>query len=184
MTDRIQPVMFRWKQVDVCVEGGEVRRTKVMVPHARFMRLCERQFELEDDYPLGPAENAPSRGRAAIFATVHDVWDNLPDTQKAFPSEEHLRKTALVKAGWADHSQTILDTPGDAKKFGVMVRKVDAYAIITISGNVVDVWTARSIATGRITSEEFKPVKLRALKWLDSLVGLTPEQLEEARSMS
>lgn len=184
MTDRIRPAMFRWSEVDVQTDGGELRRVRVMVPLKRFATLCARQFELDEDYPLGPVEGVPSRSRAAIFAQVHDTWDNLPEDDKRFPSEEHLRKVALVRAGWAFHSQTVLDTEADAQRFAIGLRKVDAYAVIKVSDCTVDVWVAKSIAAGQIGAEEFAAVKKKALAWLASLTGSTPEELEQAGSMS
>lgn len=188
MTDRIRPAVFRWSQVDICVDGGEVRRVKVMVPIMRFATLCGRQFELDEDYPLGPVEGIPSRSRAAIFAQVHDTWNNLPESDKRFPSDEHLRKTALVKAGWATHSQTNWKTKADARQHAVDLRKVDAFAVISVHGEgdswTVDVWVAKSIAAGQISADEFREVKKKALAWLASLTGNTPAELEAAGSMS
>lgn len=183
----IRPVLFRWREVDVQTDGGELRRAKVMVPHQRFATLCARQFELEEDYALGPVEGVPSRSRAAIFAQVHDTWDNLPETDQRFPSEEHLRKTALVRAGWAKHSQTIWKSKADAMQHALDLREVSEYAVINVDGEdnswVVDVWIAKSIAAGQITEGEFREVKKKALAWLASLTGSTPEELEQA-SMS
>ncbi len=178
----IRPVQFRWQTVEVCVEGGEVRRVPVMVPHSRFARLCKRQYEEGEDYALGPVEGVPSRSRAAIFAQVHDTWDNLPEGDERFPSEEHLRKVALCKAGWAMHSQTNWKTKEDARQHAIDLRKVDAYAVISVHGEgnswTVDVWVAKSIAAGQITDEEFKVVKKKVLAWLASLTGTTAEELE------
>lgn len=189
MTDKIRDVMFRWKEVDVCLEGGDLRRVKVMVPHNRFARLCNRQFELEEDYALGPVDNVPGRSRASFFMSVHNAWDSLPeDSDEVFASEEHLRKRALVKAGWADHSVTNWKTKADARRHAVDLRKIDGYAVIAVNGEgdswTVDVWVARSIAAGQIKGEEFKGVKMRAERWLASLSGCTTEELKAAARMS
>lgn len=174
----LKPVQFRWQTVDVCAEGGEVRRMSVMVPHARFNALCKRQYAVDEDYALGPVEGVPSRSRGGFFAAVNEAWKNLPEEDERFPSPEHLRKRALVQAGWAKHAQYIMDTPKDAKNMARALRGADEYAVIKVGGNVVDVWTAKSIATGQINAEEFQAVKTKALDWVATLARTTRAELE------
>lgn len=177
----MKPVLFRWSELDVCVEGGEVRRMPAMVPHARFAALCKRQFEFAEDYPLGPVEGVPSRSRGGFFAAIKDAWNNLPDEDQRFPTAEHLRKRALVQAGWATHAQYVMDTPKDAKSMARALRGSDEYAVIKVSGNAVDVWIAKSIAAGTpgLTKEKFQEIKTKALDWVATLARTTRAELEE-----
>jgi hypothetical protein len=174
----MRPAMFAWREVDVVHEGGEIAREPAMVPHPRFRSLCARQFAIGEDYALGPVEGVPSRSRGGFFASVKEAWNNLPHEDERFPSAEHLRKRALVQAGWANHSQTVFDTPKDARKHAVEIRKVDEYAVIKVGGCVVDVWTAKSIAAGAITAEKFREVKTAALDWVATLARTSRAALE------
>ncbi len=176
----MKPVMFRYETVDICVEGGEVRRMPVMVPHARFAALCKRQFAEGEDYPLGPVEGVPSRSRGGFFAGVKEAWNNLPAEDQRFPTPEHLRKRAHVHAGWATHAQYVMDTPKDAKQMARGLRGSDEYAVIKVSGNVIDVWIAKSIAAGTagLDAKKFQEVKTRALDWVATLARTTRAELE------
>lgn len=176
----MKPVIFRWETVDVCVEGGEVRRMSVMVPHARFGALCKRQFEVAEDYVLGPVDGIPSRSRAPLFIAARDAWNNLPEEDTRFPSDEHLRKKALVMAGWAYHHQAPFETVEDAKAHAIGLRRVDEYAVIVRKGCVVDCWIAKSISAGTpgLTKEKFQEVKTKALDWMATLARTTRAELE------
>lgn len=177
----MRPVLFRWSEVELVVDGGEVRRVKAMVPHARFSALCSRQFALQEDYPLGPVEGVPSRSRGGFFAAIKDAWNNLPEDDERFPTPEHLRKRALVGAGWATHAQYVMDTPKDAKNMARALRRSDEYAVIKVSAGTVDLWTAKSISAGTpgLTRESFQEIKTKALDWVATLARTTRKELEE-----
>lgn len=177
----LRPAQFRWTEVDVQNDAGELRRMKVMVPHARFSELCERQYALDEDYALGPADEIPSRSRAPLFIGVKEAWNNLPADDTRYPHWEHLRADALIKgAGWATHEQHVVETPNDARAIAKILRKHDSYSVIKWSGRTVDVWTAKSISNGTpgLTKEKYREVQTMALDWVAALVGTTRKELE------
>lgn len=176
---KLRPVLFRYHEVDVQGDGGEVRRVWAMIPHKRFNALCKRQFEPNEDYALGPVEGVPSKSRAAFFASISDAWDSLAEDDQRWPSKEHLRHAALVRAGWATHSQTVMETKKDARQFAIGMRKASEYAVITVKDCVVDVWVSKSIATGQIHGDEWKRVMAAALDWVATLARTTRKELEE-----
>ena len=152
---------------------------KAMVPEPRFKALCERQFAGDETYALGPVEEVSSGSRGHFFASLKESWNSLPEEDTRFPSIEHLRKRALVQAGWAKHAEYVMDTPKDAKNMARALRNADEYAVIKVSGSVVDIWTAKSIAAGQISGEEFQVVKTKALDWIAALTGATRTELEQ-----
>ncbi len=162
----IRPVMFTW------TDDG------VMAPLPRFRALCDRQYAVGEEYALGPVENIPGNSRAPLFIAAKETWNSLPEDDDRFPTPEHLRKRALVRAGWATHAQYVLDTPKDAKALALALRQHDGYAVIRISGSTVEVWTAKSIAAGQISAEEWKVVKERALAFLATVTGVTSGELQ------
>lgn len=160
----IKPVFFRWKTADVQTQDGELRRVQVMVPHKRFALLCEQQFDEGEDYALAPIDDIPSKSRAGFFADAGDCYASLPEKDKRFPSFEHFRKMALIQAGWCFHQHYVMSTPDDAKKIYREARR-DTYAILKIKGNVVDIWTAKSISGGGLRGKAWQEVKEAALRW-------------------
>ena len=175
---KIRAAMFAWKKLDVCTDNGVIETIKAMVPEPRFVQICERQYAGDETYALGPVEGVSSGSRAHFFASVRDAWGNLPEEDARFPTPENLRKRALVQAGWAKHAQYVMDTPKDAKNMARALHSADEYAVIKVSANVVDVWTAKSIAAGQISGDEFQAVKTKALDWIAALTGATRKELE------
>lgn len=165
----IRPVQFIWTD-----EG-------VMKPLPRFKTLCDRQYAVGEEYALGPIDNIPSKSRAGFFVDLHNAWSTMQEGDNRFPSETHLRKRALIAAGWATHTQTVLDTPKDAQKSKIMLNRVEEYALVTIGGCVVDVWIAKSIANGQITAEQWRVVKPKALAWIAEQANTTVEDLQNFR---
>jgi hypothetical protein len=167
VTERTRPAMFVW------TEPG------MMVPEARFLPLCRRQFKVGEGYALGPVENVASRSRGGLFAALREAWGSLPEEDSRFPTPEHLRAWALVRAGHAAHAQYVLDTPKDARQMARGLRRASPLAIIKISGSTVDCWTALSIASTEVKAEQFAEIKKRVLKILAELIGTTQRELEE-----
>lgn len=175
----MRPVVFRWREVEVCIEGGEIRRAKVMVPHNRFVTLCSRQFEVDEDYALGPIDSISGKSRAHFFAGLHDTWSSLPvDVAKRFPTAEHFRKWVLVQVGHCTIIESAFETVADAKRHALDLRKVDEYAVIARIGATVVCKIAKSIGGKAIKGAEFQRVKTEALDLAASMVGVSRETLE------
>lgn len=175
---RLRPANYVWRDVEVLLDDGQALRAHALVPEGRFKALCDRQFVLGEGYGMGPVDNVANASRGGFIASVKEAWKNLPEEDERFPSWEHLRKRALCAAGWCVHSQTVMDTPKDARKLAIESRKLDEYAVITVKGNVVDVYIAKSIAHGQITADEWKVVKPRALDWIAAQIDVKRTELE------
>lgn len=175
---RLRPAQFVWRNVEVLLADGIAVPARALVPEGRFKALCERQFVLDETYAWGPVDNVDNGSRGAFFASVRETWNSLAEDDERFPSHEHLRKRALVAAGWCLHSQTVMDTPKDARQLAIQSRKLDEYAVIQVKANVVDVYIAKSIAHGQITAEEWRVVKPRALDWVAAQINVKRTELE------
>lgn len=177
---KLRPVLFRWREVDVCLEGGEVRRAKVMVPHNRFAPLCARQFAVDEDYALGPADNEVSeRSRKHFFAALGDSWNSLPlEVAKRYPTPEHFRKWVLVQVNHCTVVESAFETVADAKAHAIGLRRVDEYAVIGRVGSTVVCKIAKSIARSAIKGPEFQRVKNEALDFAASMIGVSRQSLE------
>lgn len=177
----IRPALFQWRQVDVCVDGGEVRRLKVMVPHPRFVALCDRQFVDEEDYALEPVVGRSMKSHSHFFACVHEAFMNLPEQwAKLFPTETHMRKYVLCKTGFANEANYILDTSKDAKIFARALRGADEFSVIKVTGSAVTVWTAKSQNMRSMRKEEFQASKTAVLDFLAEIIGVARGEIEEA----
>ena len=172
MTEKIRPIPFIWT--------GEV-----MAPHPRFKGLCDRQFALNEQYVLVINEEASTASRGHYFASLRDAWLNLKEEEaKRFPTQDHLRRWCLIKAGFCDERSIVCDTPSDARRLAMMARSLDGYAVITQKENVVVVYTAKSQSAAAMSKEEFQTSKDAVLDIVSSMIGVNRGTLQKEAGKS
>lgn len=164
----IRPAMFRFREIEMVDEVGDIRRVLAMLPHDRFVELCRRQYQVDDDYALTLYEKAGIGAHRHTMVEFQNAWENLPiEWTMTYPTMDHLRKRCCVLSGWAHHSQTVLDTPSDAKKYAAALRKRDDFAVVRVKENVVDEWTPKSMSPKAFpTKKDYQEAKR---VWLDAL---------------
>lgn len=169
----------------------------VMTPHPRFKTICDRQFAIDETYTLVPNEEASTASRRHYFASLRDAWMNLPeDLSKHFPTQDHLRRWCLIKAGFCDERSIVCDTPSDARRLAIMARSLDGYAVIThhdetISGGadseparVVVIYTAKSQSASAMSKEEFQTSKTAVLDIVSEMIGVNRGTLQKEAGRS
>lgn len=178
-----KPVMFRFKEVDVVREGGDIVRYTVMVPHQRFADLCKRQYELDGDYALARIENRSRASHNHYFAALNDAFDNLPEVwAKKFPTSEHMRKWVLVTEGYRHEEVHDFDTEKDAKQFALAIRRRDEFSVIKRAGAQVMIWSAKSQDHRSMGKQEFEDSKKAVLDYVAGVIGVSLERLEQQAS--
>jgi hypothetical protein len=159
----IKPIVFVW--------DGEA-----MQPEHRFVALCNRQYVVGEQYTLIPHEDRSRKSHKYFFASVTEVWNNLPEPLALrFPTAEHLRKWALIRCGYADKKEIVVASDTDAERIGTFMRALDTYAVITLSGPVITVYTAQSQAESAMNRKLFGEAKRDVLEFLDNLIGVDPQ---------
>jgi hypothetical protein len=148
-----------------------------MEPHPRFSRLAEQSFTSGHAYRMVVEEERSRASHNQYFAAVHEAWMNLPERlQIGFPTETHLRKYALIEAGFCTVKRVLK---------GARVT-IDRYAVIdTDDHGGVTVYEALSQKTrgpGAMSATDFKKSKQLVLEIVANMVGVTPEQLLKERA--
>ena len=160
------PIPFQW--------DGEA-----MVPAASYRRRCDREFVVGAFYHLVQHEERSSASHAHYFASVADAWRNLPeDLAERFPSPEHLRKYALIKAGYADERSIVCASKAEAQRVAAFIKPLDSYAIVTASEAVVKVYTPQSQSKKAMGKAVFQASKDAVLTIVAQMIGATSEQLQ------
>lgn len=114
--------------------------------------------------------------RRRFFAIIKDAHDNLPSLMQSLtPSPEHLRKLALIKAGHCETRVTDCGTKRAAIEVSALAKSLDDYAVTQIDGQVVTVWTARSIRKRVCPKAVFLPLTERVYAWLNEFLGYDVE---------
>jgi hypothetical protein len=136
---------------------------------------CDKDFVVHEIYKMGEHHDRSQNSHNHYFASVKNAWDNLPDAMlDEYPTQEHLRKKALIACGYADHRDHVCATKQEARKLRAFIKPLDEYAVIEVREAVVRVWTAKSQSVKAMGAKEFQESKQKVLDWLDALLGVEP----------
>lgn len=158
-------ILYRWT--------GEV-----MEPLPRFHNTVNDEFTVGEVYRMEAVEERSMVSHRHFFACVHDAWLNLPDAiATEFPTAEHLRKHALIMTGFRDERKFAASSVKEARAIAAFIRPRDDYAVISVNGNVVIEWTAKSQSVKAMGKASFQDSKDKVLSFLADLLGVDPVTL-------
>jgi len=159
------PVLFEWK--------GDA-----MEPLARFRGLCDQIFVIGERYPLVVQEDRSQATHRHYFASIHDAWLNLPESiAERFPTDEHLRKWALIKSGYCDERSVVCASKAEAQRVAAFIRPMDCYAIVVVNEATIKVYTAQSQSTRAMGKAVFQKSKSDVLEVVSELIGVNSGEL-------
>ncbi|MFI4989109.1 MAG: hypothetical protein ACHQF3_16905 [Alphaproteobacteria bacterium] len=152
-----------------------------MRPLPAFAAAAAARFGAGEVVALAPAELRSSPSHRHYFACVREAWVNLPEgLAECFASEEHLRKYALIKAGYRDERSIVCTSKAEARRIAAFIRPIDDYSIITVSDTVVTQFTAKSQSVEAMSKAEFQASKDAVLGILAEMIGVDPTTLAPA----
>lgn len=161
----MRPLPFTWE------EG-------VMRP--RWPRLAHEQFDPGQTYVLVPEEDSSDKSRRHFFAIVREAWQTLPELEaERFPSSEHLRKWALIRAGFRDERTIACSSKAEAQRVAAFVKPMDDYAIVVAREATVAVLTAKSQSKKAMGAADFQASKDAVLGIIADLIGVAPDTLSK-----
>ena len=118
------------------------------------------------------------------FAWIAEAWSNLPhDLADLYPTPEHLRKRALIQAGF--YNETIIDagSKAGALRMAAYCRNEDEFAVVFVRGPVVIVRKPKSQRMhghDRMDKAEFQRSKDGIMAVISEMVGVPADQLRGA----
>jgi len=164
MTAPIFPQMFRW--------DGDA-----MIP--LNPRIADKQYVVGETYRLEPREDRSQASHNHYFASVAEAHANLPhDLAERFPTPDHLRAFALIKAGYCDARSIVAASKAEAQRLAAFIKPMDDFAIVTVSEAVVTVYTAKSQSYRAMGKEDFQRSKDAVLAIVAQMIGSTPAALQ------
>lgn len=151
-----------------------------MVPLPKFERKCNEQFVVGYKYLLEEIHERSVKSHNHAFGWLTESWRQLPEEYiDLYPSPEHLRKRALIAAGY--YNETIVDagTKEGAFQFAATLRARDDFAMVSVSDTIVVIRDAKSQSRRSMKKKEFQESKTKIMDIIADLIGVTPEQLLE-----
>ena len=150
------------------------------VPEGREMNYCQNMFGSGEVFVVDPEQERDMNSHKHYFAQLKEAWRNLPeDLDGEYPDEEIFRKKLLIKAGYYNEDETVCDTPERAFVIAAFMAPLDRSAVITVHGNVIRKYVARSQSVQAMGRAEFQQSKWAVLDLAASLISVTPKELEK-----
>jgi len=151
---------------------------EAMRPLGRFAKTADREFVVGQVYRMAEIEERSAKTHAHYFACLHDAWLNLPeDDQERWPTEDHLRKFALIKCGYADERSIVCASKAEAQRVAAFIQPIDGFALVTVSECVVRVFTAQSQSMRSMGRDAFQKSKQAVLDYVAGLIGTSAAAL-------
>lgn len=164
-----------------CVWTGEAFKPL----NRRFLREASERYGDGEIVTLDDAKGRSMRSHDHYHAAIHDAWMSLSDeASQRFPSEEHLRKYALIKAGYADSRSVSVASRAEAIRVASFIGAGDAFAVVTTEGATVTVWTAKSQSMKAMGGKVFQESKAATLDVIADLIGTTSATLQANAGMA
>lgn len=161
----IPALVFSW--------DGEVMRP-------RLPKLADKHYVIGERYILVPYENRSEASHRHFFASVKSAWENLPeDLAVRFPTPDHLRKFALIKAGYANSHTFTCASRAEARRLAAFLQPVDEFAVIDTAGTTVTRWTARSQSQKAMGKDIFQKSKDAVLDVLAGMIAVPVKTLTD-----
>lgn len=151
---------------------------ETMAPVGRFAAEADRHFVIGERYVLVEHEHRSAASHRHFFACVNEAWANLPEHMaERLPTPDHLRKYALIKAGFRDVRSISCASRAEALRIAGFIRPMDEFAVVKAEGAVVFVATAQSQNMRAMGRERFQQSKEAVLGVLAEMIGVQPPAL-------
>jgi hypothetical protein len=146
-------------------------------------RRADKTFVVGQRYSLVQYEERSSASHNHEFAWLKEAWLSLPERlADRFPSPEHLRKWALIRAGYSDSHTITCRSKAEATRVAAFIRPIDEFAVVIVQGTTVTRCTAKSQSKRAMGAKEFYESKERIMEVVARMLNVEPQELPRARA--
>jgi hypothetical protein len=151
---------------------------KALVPDARTADYCIRNLGEGEVILLERNEERSEASHKHFFAWLHEAWLNLPERLATeYPTSDALRIKALIRTGYSRQRDVVCKTASEATSVAAVCQMIRAYDIIEVSGNVVRIFSAKSMSRRAMNKKEFQDSKDAVMGYVSGLIGISPEEI-------
>jgi hypothetical protein len=153
-------------------------RDGVFVPETRQAAYWDDQLGEGEIVTMERHEPVSQASRGHYHATIHDAWLNLPEGDERFPTEDSLRRWALIRSGWCTVSDCVCSSPEQAATVAAFTGNSEG-VIVVVRENVVRKYTAKSQSAKAMNKQDFQRSKQDVLDTIAELLAVKRKQLEK-----
>lgn len=155
---------------------------EAMEPLPGLAAAADGIYVIGQNYRLIEEEGRSEVSHKHEFAWLRTAWKNLPHTlAHSFPTTEHLRKRALIEAGYFREQIVDVGTNAAALRVASTFRARDEFLLVLVEGPIVVIREAKSQNHRSMGKREFQESKTAIMEIVANLIGVTPQQLDRER---
>lgn len=146
-------------------------------------RAADRTYVIGQEYTLDIWEPRSTASHNHEFAWLAEAWRNLPENlADLYPTPEHLRKRALIEAGYYDETIVDAGTNAAALRMATFMRAKDDFALVIVRGAFAIERVAKSQSRRAMDRKTFQESKTAIMEIVAALIGVAPEDLRKAEA--
>jgi len=150
-----------------------------------WQRMADKHFVIGNSYEMVPYEDRSARSHNHEFAWLKDAHSNLPENlADEYPTPEHLRKRALIQAGYYD--EQVIDAGSNAAALrvstGIKAFPGEAFSLVIVRGGFVVIRRPRSQSRRAMNAKEFQESKTKIMEIVADMIGTTPAELSRSEA--
>jgi hypothetical protein len=159
-----------------CTFTGEA-----FIPRTPFMlRRAAERFGAGEIVYLNAEEERSMLSHRHYFATLNDLWANLPErfaTEPWAQSPEHFRKWLLIRAGYSTAQTYACQSRAEAMRLAAAIRPLAEFNVVAVRDAAVIRFEAQSQSVKAMGKKAFQESKDAVLGAAEALVatGEIPE---------
>ena len=147
-------------------------------------KAADKEYVIGQRYWLEEASERSWISHQQQFAWIGEAWANLPENlADLYPTPEHLRKRALIQAGFYTEVAVDAGSKAAALRMAAYARGADEFAAVFVRGPLVIVRKAKSQRMhghDRMDKAEFERSKAAIMEVIAEMIGVTPGELRGA----
>ncbi len=146
-------------------------------------RRADNYLTVGERYSLVQYEERSSASHNHEFVWLKEAWQSLPEhLAEKFPTSEHLRKWALIRAGYCDSHTIVCSSKAEAVRVAAFIRPLDEFAVVVVQGATVTRYTAKSQSKRAMGAKTFYESKERIMEVVARMLDVEPQELPQARA--
>lgn len=145
-------------------------------------RVADQNYVVGERYRLVVEEERSQASHNHEFGWLAEAWANLPeDISDLYPTPTHLRKRALIQAGY--YHEQIIDagTKAAALRVAQAIRAREEFSLVSVDGPMVAIRSAKSQSRRSMKKAEFEASKRAILEIVSGMIGIAPDELLQAK---
>lgn len=152
-------------------------------PGAYWARKADADFVIGETYRLVEYQDRSTATHNHQFAWLHEAWQSLPERlAELYPTPEHLRKRALIQAGYYDETAIDAGTTAAALRVAAYLRAADDFTHVIVKGAYVLVRKAKSQSRRAMDKAAFQASKNAIMDIIAAMLGVTAGDLQQAEA--